>query len=186
MKKLILILITISFTHFSFSQKKELKTVEKLIKSNNYTEAINILGSLNDLINSADDKTKAKFYYLSGLANYQNGESSFENKLSSIENFNNAKEAVLQKIRTERITKTKVLDYYEAAQKIKIDYDQRKDLYDNISDFSMENLREFHNSHVSNDNYTYMILGNIEDLNMDILKRYANVKVLSLEDIFGY
>ena len=92
MKKLILILITISITHFSFGQKKELKTVEKLIKSNNYTEAINILESLNDLIDSADDKTKAKFYYLSGLANYQNGESSFENKLSSIENFNNAKE----------------------------------------------------------------------------------------------
>ena len=92
MKKLILILIAVSITHFSFSQKKELKAVEKLIKSNNYTEAINILESLNDLIDSADDKTKAKFYYLSGLANYQNGESSFENKLSSIENFNNAKE----------------------------------------------------------------------------------------------
>ena len=92
MKKLILILIAVSITHFSFSQKKELKTAEKLIKSNNYTEAINILESLNDLIDSADDKTKAKFYYLSGLANYQNGESSFENKLSSIENFNNAKE----------------------------------------------------------------------------------------------
>jgi tetratricopeptide (TPR) repeat protein len=92
MKKLILILITISITQFSFSQKKELKTVEKLIKSNNYTEAINILESLNDLIDSADDKTKSKFYYLSGLADYQNGESSFENKLSSIENFNNAKE----------------------------------------------------------------------------------------------
>ena len=92
MKKLILILIAISITHFSFSQKKELKTAEKLIKSNNYTEAINILESLNDLIDSADYKTKAKFYYLSGLANYQNGESSFENKLSSIENFNNAKD----------------------------------------------------------------------------------------------
>ena len=92
MKKLILILIAISITQYSFSQKKELKTAEKLIKSNNYPEAINILESLNDLIDSADDKTKAKFYYLSGLANYQNGESSFENKLSSIENFNNAKE----------------------------------------------------------------------------------------------
>ncbi len=91
MKKLILILITISITHFSFGQKKELKTAEKLIKSNNYTGAKNILESLNDLIGSADDKTKAKFYYLSGLANYQNGESSFENKLSSIENFNYAK-----------------------------------------------------------------------------------------------
>ena len=92
MKKLILIVLTISTTHFSFSQKKELKSADKLIKSNNYTEAINILESLNDIIDSADDKTKAKFYYLNGLANYQNGESSFENKLSSIENFNNAKD----------------------------------------------------------------------------------------------
>ena len=92
MKKLILIALTISITHFSFGQKKELKSVDKLIKSNNYIEAINILESLNDLINSADDKTKAKFYFLSGLANYQNGESSFENKLSSIENFKNVKE----------------------------------------------------------------------------------------------
>ena len=92
MKKLILIALTISITHFSFGQKKELKSADKLIKSNNYIEAINILESLNDLINSADDKTKAKFYFLSGLANYQNGESSFENKLSSIENFKNVKE----------------------------------------------------------------------------------------------
>tara|TARA_B100001057_G_scaffold182776_1_gene183464 strand:- start:847 stop:2121 length:1275 start_codon:yes stop_codon:yes gene_type:complete len=92
MKKLILIALTISITHFSFGQKKELKSADKLIKSNNYIEAINILESLNDLINSSDDKTKAKFYFLSGLANYQNGESSFENKLSSIENFKNVKE----------------------------------------------------------------------------------------------
>ena len=92
MKKLILIALTISITHFSFGQKKELKSADKLIKSNNYIEAINILESLNDYINSADDKTKAKFYFLSGLANYQNGESSFENKLSSIENFKNVKE----------------------------------------------------------------------------------------------
>ena len=39
MKKLTLILIAISITHISFSQKKELKTAEKLIKSNNYSQA---------------------------------------------------------------------------------------------------------------------------------------------------
>ena len=92
MKKLILILIAISITQYSFSQKKELKSVDKLIKANNYIEATKILESLNELIDSADDKTKAKFHYLSGLANYQNGESSFENKLLSIENFNITKE----------------------------------------------------------------------------------------------
>ena len=92
MKKLILILLSISLTHFSFSQKKELKSVDKLIKANNYNEATKILESLNELIDSTDDKTKAKFHYLSGLANYQNGESNFDNKLLSIENFKSAKE----------------------------------------------------------------------------------------------
>jgi len=101
-------------------------------------------------------------------------------------NFENAKEAVLQKIRPERITKTKILDYFEAAQKINIDYDQRKDLFNNVSSFSMDDLRKFHNSHINNENFTYMVLGNVEDLDMEILQRYGNVQVLNLEDIFGY
>ena len=101
-------------------------------------------------------------------------------------NFENAKEAVLQKIRTERITKQKVIDYYEASSKINIDYDQRKDLYENVSAFTMKDLTEFHNSHVKNDNYTYMVLGSLEELDMEVLKTYGEVNVLTLEDIFGY
>tara|TARA_E500000331_G_scaffold177767_1_gene171357 strand:+ start:665 stop:3592 length:2928 start_codon:yes stop_codon:yes gene_type:complete len=104
----------------------------------------------------------------------------------AVSNFENAKEAVLQRIRTERITKQKVLDYYEAASKINIDYDQRRDLYENVNAFSMQDLRDFHNSHVKNDNYTYMVLGSIDELDMDLLKTYGEVSVLTLEEIFGY
>ena len=101
-------------------------------------------------------------------------------------NFENAKEAILQRIRTERITKQKVIDYYEAASKINVDYDQRKDLFNNVGSFTMENLREFHNSHIKNDNYTYMVLGSLDELDMDVLKTYGEVSILTLEDIFGY
>ena len=101
-------------------------------------------------------------------------------------NFENAKEAVLQKIKTERITKQKVIDYYEASSKINIDYDQRKDLYENVKSFTMGDLTEFHNTHVKNDNYTYMVLGSLEELDMQVLKTYGEVNVLTLEDIFGY
>ena len=104
----------------------------------------------------------------------------------AVSNFENAKEAVLQRIRTERITKQKVLDYYEAASKINIDYDQRRDLYENVNAFTMQDLRDFHNSHVKNDNYTYMVLGSIDELDMDLLKTYGEVSVLTLEEIFGY
>ena len=104
----------------------------------------------------------------------------------AVSNFENAKEAVLQRIRTERITKQKVLDYYEAARKINIDYDQRRDLYENVNAFTMEDLRDFHNTYVKNDNYTYMVLGSVDELDMDLLKTYGEVSVLTLEEIFGY
>ena len=92
----------------------------------------------------------------------------------------------MQRIRTERITKQKVIEYYEAASKINVDYDQREDLFNNVGSFTMENLREFHNSHIKNDNYTYMVLGSLDELDMDVLKTYGEVSVLTLEDIFGY
>lgn len=92
MKKIIVILLTFCVFQFSYSQKKELKTVDKLVKSGEYENALNTIESIKDLINLADDKTKAKYYYLKGLARYQNGEGSFENKLLSIDDFNRTKE----------------------------------------------------------------------------------------------
>ena len=47
-------------------------------------------------------------------------------------------------------------------------------------------LTEFHNTHVKNYNYTYMVLGSLEELDMEVLKTYGEVNVLTLEDIFGY
>lgn len=92
MKKIIVILLTFCVFQFSYSQKKELKTVDKLVKSGEYENALNTIESIKDLINLADDKTKAKYYYLKGLARYQNGEGSFENRLLSIDDFNRTKE----------------------------------------------------------------------------------------------
>ena len=61
-------------------------------------------------------------------------------------NMINAKEAIIKKIRTERITKSRVLDEYEKSLRMGIEYDIRKDLYENISHFDMDSLREFHNN----------------------------------------
>tara|TARA_Y100000991_G_scaffold80494_1_gene60723 strand:+ start:495 stop:1766 length:1272 start_codon:yes stop_codon:yes gene_type:complete len=92
MKKIILSLIIFSLFQLSYSQKKELKSAEKLIKTREYDKANIALESMSELINSTDNKTKAKYYYLKGLANYKNGEGSFENKLSSIDDFNRINE----------------------------------------------------------------------------------------------
>ena len=92
MKKLFLLIITLFVFQFNYAQKKELKSVDKLLKSGDFIEAKASLELVSNMITTSDDKTKAKFYYLKGLSNYQNGDASFENKLLSIKSFNTVKE----------------------------------------------------------------------------------------------
>ncbi len=101
-------------------------------------------------------------------------------------NMNNAKEGIEQKIRTERLTKSKVLSEYEKAQKLGVDYDIRKDVYEGVQSFDMSSLREFHNSHIANGTRVVMVLGSKDDLDLEVLKQYGEIKHLTLEDVFGY
>jgi len=101
-------------------------------------------------------------------------------------NMNNAKEGIEQKIRTERLTKSRVLSEYEKAQKLGIDYDIRKDVYQGVQTFDMSSLREFHNSHIANGIRVVMVLGSKDDLDLEVLKQYGEIKHLTLEDVFGY
>jgi predicted Zn-dependent peptidase len=101
-------------------------------------------------------------------------------------NMNNAKEAIEQKIRTERLTKSKVLSEYESALKVGVNYDVRQDLYKAVQSFDMESLRDFHNSHISNSIRVLMVLGSKEDLDLEVLQKYGEIIHLNLEDIFGY
>ncbi len=101
-------------------------------------------------------------------------------------NMNNAKEAILKKIRTERITKLNVLSQYEKAKKMGVNYDIRKDLYEQVETFDMNALLDFHNNHMNNNTRVVLVLGSKEDLNLNVLKQYGEIKHLSLEDVFGY
>ena len=109
-----------------------------------------------------------------------------ENMPQSEENMENAKKGIEQKFRTERITKSKLLSSYENAIKIGIDYDIRESVYNEVKDMDMTTLLNFHNSHISGENRVVMVLGSKENLDLEVLKNYGEIKFLSLEDIFGY
>ncbi|MDP3352797.1 MAG: hypothetical protein Q8S44_03550, partial [Flavobacteriaceae bacterium] len=55
------------------AQKEEIKTAEKEIKNQNFPAAIAAIEQADALIVNADDKTKAKFYFLKGQAYYGTG-----------------------------------------------------------------------------------------------------------------
>ena len=60
------------------------------------------------------------------------------------------------------------------------------DVFNNIAEFTMSDLVEFHNENMSGKDYTILVLGNKDDLNLKALENYGEVKFLSLEDVFGY
>ncbi|MAW21685.1 MAG: peptidase M16 [Flavobacteriales bacterium] len=109
-----------------------------------------------------------------------------ENMPEAEANMNNAKESIEQKIRTERLTKSRILAEYERHQKMGIDYDIRQDLYDSIQNFDMNSLREFHNSHIAGGTRVVMVLGSKENLDLEVLRQYGEIVHLTLEDVFGY
>lgn len=73
MKKQLLILSAFLISMTIFGQKNEIKSAEKAIKSGDFATAISSIKQAEGLIGSADQKTKAKFYYLKSMALYKNG-----------------------------------------------------------------------------------------------------------------
>lgn len=111
MKNILLIILSIFFFQFSFSQKKELKIADKLIKAGEYDEALITLNEIKNLVdNSSDNKIEAKYYYLKGMARYQNGSGSFENKSLSIKDFNETKK--LEEKSGSKIYSSKIADVF--------------------------------------------------------------------------
>ena len=108
------------------------------------------------------------------------------NMPESENNFKASKEEIIQSIRSERITKSGILFNYENAQKIGLDYDIRKDIFKNVPNMTMTDIKSFEQSHLKSKQYTVLVVGKKESLDMKTLEKYGKVSFLSLSDIFGY
>jgi predicted Zn-dependent peptidase len=100
--------------------------------------------------------------------------------------FNASKDAVIQQIRTERITKSNVLLNYEKTLKLGLDYDLRKDIFEKVPSMSIAEIKAFHEKNMKGKNSTILVLGEKNKLDMNTLSKYGEVKLLTLEEVFGY
>ncbi|MCC6866607.1 MAG: insulinase family protein [Ignavibacteria bacterium] len=100
--------------------------------------------------------------------------------------FTSAKDNLLQKLRTDRITKSSVLSSYLASQKLGLDYDIRKDIYEKAQNITMDDIKKFAAENIKNSKYTILVLGDKNKLDIKTLSKYGNIKYLTLEEIFGY
>lgn len=100
--------------------------------------------------------------------------------------FNQAKDALLKSIQTERITKGDVLFVRDSYKKLGYDYDRRKDIYKNAQSLTLSDISKFQEQYIKNKSYTIMVLGKKERLDFKSLEKYGEVNEMGLENIFGY
>ena len=100
--------------------------------------------------------------------------------------FSVAKEGLISRLRTDRTTGIDVLWSYRRCRRMGIDKPADEDIYNKVQGMTLQDVVETQTKWAKDLKYTYNILGDIKDLDMDYIKTLGPVTILSLEDIFGY
>ena len=100
--------------------------------------------------------------------------------------FDIAKEAIIGRMRTARVTGMNVLNAYLSCRRLGIEEPLARQNFEALQKMSLDDVIATQEHWVKDRSYCYAILGDIKDLDTKYLKTLGEVKILSLEDIFGY
>lgn len=137
-------------------------------------------------------KAPYTFYALIGTQNDKLGDAmdAFEEIINNMPQsqaaFEIAKDAIISKLRTERITKANVLWSYISAQDLGLSTDRRKMIFETVQALTLGDVAEFQKKWIKDRTYTYGILGRSEELNLEKLGKIAPIKRVTQEEMFGY
>ena len=109
------------------------------------------------------------------------------NELPDVEeNIKFARDGIRKDLETERVTQDGIIFYYLQQQQKGLNEDTRKRTYDAVDKIGYNELKKFHSETLANKPYTYCIVASDKKLNEDMMKKYGELKRLSLEELFGY
>ena len=97
-----------------------------------------------------------------------------------------AKQSIRNSIATDRITHEGVLLSYERARRLGLDYDVRRDVYDQTQNMTFAELQKFQQAKIRGQNQVILVIGSKDRLNFKELAKYGTVQQLTLKEIFGY
>jgi len=110
----------------------------------------------------------------------------FNNMPEAEKNFETARNGLLNKIRTERITKLGLIGNYLEARKMGYNNDIRKAVFEQAPKTTFAELKQFAETYLKNKKFNILVLGDVEKLDKKVLESYGPISELKLEDIFGY
>ncbi|MBP7497634.1 MAG: insulinase family protein [Bacteroidales bacterium] len=132
---------------------------------------------LSAYIGTQPDKLKTAIDAISGMLN----------KMPKADKqFEVSKDDIMKKIESERITKENIFWTYLSNKDRNLYYDTRKDIYEKMKTISLNEFSAFFNKHISGKKYTYLILCNKKNIDLNLVQKLGDYKELSLEEIFNY
>ena len=109
-----------------------------------------------------------------------------ENMPESEVAFDNAKSALISRLRTQRTFGRRVLDSYLNAVDCGITTDPRKNIYDGVQSLTLSDLVAYQQKMIKGRKYSICIVGDKKQLDLSQLKTMGPIKDVTLEEIFGY
>ncbi len=100
--------------------------------------------------------------------------------------FKLAKEGIIARLRTDRIIRSSVIWSYINAQDLGLNTDSRISLYNDVQNMTLKDVTDFQQKWVKGRTYTYCILGDKNELDMEKLKEIGPIQEVTTEEIFGY
>jgi len=100
--------------------------------------------------------------------------------------FSVAKDAVLSKMRTRRYTGMQVLNLYRSCRRLGLSEPTDRQVFESIQAMTFDDLLATQQKWVKDRTYTYFLLGDLKDVDVNYLRSLGPVKTVTLEEIFGY
>ncbi len=100
--------------------------------------------------------------------------------------FEIAKQSIITSLQTERITGDNIAWNYLNNREMGIDIDPRKIVYEKIQSMTLDDVSALQQEWIKNRNYTYCVLGDLNDIDMNYLKSLGKVTIVKQSDYFGY
>lgn len=100
--------------------------------------------------------------------------------------FEQSKGSLLKDLETDRIEKMGIIYSYIATQKKGLTGDPRQVKYGQVKAMQFKDIQALHHDELAGKKYSYTIIGNEKNIRQEDLSQYGTLKVLSLEELFGY
>jgi predicted Zn-dependent peptidase len=98
----------------------------------------------------------------------------------------NARQSMLKNIETDRVVPSRIYSSLRASLDTGLSHDTRRDSYELLQNLTPQKLLEFQEQYVKGRNYTFVVLGSKEGVDLDYLAQFGNLEELSIEQVFGY